>query len=308
MNSLLDTRSVVLSGLYGFPEVPLRTLAGPGGRFQSMYVVRIHWYSAYTLCKVHLSVHNVWVPSITLTRRHIHFDTVPGRTHFILVSTLFLTRRRLNEHRLDLIYGRAGSNFTLCKSVIPSWKKQRTGIVILCQQTWTIRMLTPLSHISHGYPKINSPVTDPDADHSASRELSDRVPSWFDAHGNNASSREDVRLWIILAALPSAKPGPVVVEQLLSEGKLQPRQLKPLKLVEKAVLIIFCDGRTQRMQLLRLISCIMISLSSPSTHGEKNSASSISYLDFIYGVNMILKSNLDNKLKGHLLWRKANLD
>lgn len=147
----------------------------------------------------------------------------------------------------------------------------------------------------------------PDADSSASCEFSDKIPPRFNGHGNYASYREDVVLWTNLTTLPSIKHGPAIVGRLQGEAKTSAKTIK--------VDVICAEGGVEKI-LERLDKAYAVDKTNQldadlADFLDYSWKKELSVEHFISGfhtrVDKISQLNLDDKLKGHLLLRQADL-
>ena len=155
---------------------------------------------------------------------------------------------------------------------------------------------------------MSLPVMGPEADQSNSCDFSEKIPPRFNGHGDYASYRDDVILSKNLTILPSAKHGAAIVGRLQGEAKTAAKTISADQI---------CSKRGIELILERLDKAYAI---------DKNNqldADLVDFLDyswkkelsvehFISGfhtrVDKISQLSLDDKLKGHLLLRQADLE
>ena len=154
---------------------------------------------------------------------------------------------------------------------------------------------------------MSFPVMGPVADQQSACEFSDKVPPRFDGHTDYASYREDVSLWVNLTTLPPEKHGPAIIGRLQGEAKTAAKTLSTEEICR--------DGGADRI-IERLDKAYAIDKTNQLDIDLAdfldyiwNKEVSVEY--FISGfhtrVDKISDLNLDDKLKGHLLLRQADL-
>lgn len=147
----------------------------------------------------------------------------------------------------------------------------------------------------------------PGADQQSACEFSDKVPPRFDGHTDYASYREDVSLWVNLTTLPPAKHGPAIIGRLQGEAKTAAKTLSTEEI---------CREGGASLILERLDKAYAIDKTNQLDHDladflDYTWNKEVSVEHFISGfhtrVDKISDLNLDDKLKGHLLLRQADL-
>ena len=169
--------------------------------------------------------------------------------------------------------------------------------------------LTPLSRVSTPAAVMQSlPVMGPDhAAQPTTGEFSDKIPPRFDGHADYAVYREDISLWTNLTSLPRSKHGPAMIGRLTGEAKTAAKTVPSSEICsDDGVAKIL--ARLDKAYAIDQTNRLDIDLAEFLDYSwNKN----LSVEHFISGfhtrVDKISELNLNDKLKGHLLLRQADL-
>ena len=147
-------------------------------------------------------------------------------------------------------------------------------------------------------------------DHAAqptTGEFSDKIPPRFDGHADYAVYREDISLWTNLTSLPRSKHGPAMIGRLTGEAKTAAKTVPSSEICsDDGVAKIL--ARLDKAYAIDQTNRLDIDLAEFLDYSwNKN----LSVEHFISGfhtrVDKISELNLNDKLKGHLLLRQADL-
>lgn len=171
------------------------------------------------------------------------------------------------------------------------------------------RHLYPHQHQHSAAPTaMNSTVMGPVADQAATCEFSDKIPPRFDGHGDYSSYREDVVLWTKLTTLPAEKHGPAVVGRLHGEAKTAAKTL-PAESICKEGGVDLIMKRLDKAYAIDKTNQLDADLADFLDYSWKKEVSIEHFISgFHTRVDKISSLNLDDKLKGHLMLRQADLE
>ena len=137
--------------------------------------------------------------------------------------------------------------------------------------------------------------------------FSDKVPPRFNGHGNYATYRKDIKLWMKITSFDCTKHGPAIIGCLFGEAKTaaESLDLDDICLSDGAALILARLEKAYAIDKTNQLDQDFASFLDYTWRKE------VSVEHFISGfhtrVDKISQLNLDDKLKGHLLLRQASL-